>query len=111
MIFSSASLDLMPSLEIEKFSESAAFSSVKILLHQGKRDARTSSQPARKQHRRFHELGIGDHPIDNPERERLCGIKRFGGKSRALAPCQCRQAWRENNCHRSRRKSRYWRKP
>jgi hypothetical protein len=26
------------------------------------------------------ELGIGDHPIDNPEREGLCGIERFGGE-------------------------------
>ena len=80
MIVSPPSHDLVSSLKIEKVSESAAFSSVEILLHQGKRDARTASQPARKLHRRFRELDIGDHPIDNPERERLCGIKRFGGK-------------------------------
>jgi acyl dehydratase len=74
VIVSPPSHDLVSSLKIEKVSESAAFSSVEILLHQGKRDARTASQPARKLHRRFRELDIGDHNKIHDD----CVARRFG---------------------------------
>jgi hypothetical protein len=86
VILGPAGQDLVPGLKIEKRRERAALSGVEILFHQGEGDARTTRQLTRKQHGRFRKLGIGDHPIDNPEREGLGGIDRFGGEIQLACP-------------------------
>ena len=50
MVFGSTGFDLMAGLEVEKLSRSSAFRGVKILLHQGQGDARTSGQLSGQQH-------------------------------------------------------------
>ncbi len=76
MIIGTASFDLMPSLEVEKLSETIIFGGVKILLHQSERDARTSRQLPREQHRSIDEFSVGYHPIDYSKGEGLRGIQR-----------------------------------
>ena len=78
MIIGTAGFDLMPSLEVEKLSESTVFRGIEVLLHQSERDARTSRQLPREQHRGIDEFSVGYHPIDYSEGKGLRGIQRVG---------------------------------